>query len=337
MKKKNRLLICVFLFGPISIYAETGELVRLVEFAANYDNTSKQGPETIGSILSSVRLANSLTANSLEVFNEQNKTGGSGFAPRIKYSHQFTEDFFIGLNYTQGADVFYDRTSIGSQGAYLKDKTKTKQNEWGIRLGAGPLDYLADDSYEFSIGYSQNTQKGPYLSTGLRIPKYDSSLGQFTNPDWLMGNGTIEFHNRSYSLNYGVSSTGDIFGAYISFDFQVVSGSLKLASNTMDYSSKSSGSISVGNSPQLTFIHFTKLQGFMFGSELGLIIKFTDSIGLRAGGYYQLAFIDYGTPSGLYYANGKLNEVGISTEITSAETRSQMGFWGFTFGIITKL
>lgn len=335
---KNRLLIFVFLlsFGPISICAESGELVRLVEFAANYDNTSKQGPETIGSILSSVRLANSLTANSLEVFNEQNKTGGSGLAPRIKYSHQFTEDFFVGLSYTQGADVFYDRTSIGSQGAYLKDKTKTKQNEWGIRLGAGPLDYLADDSYEFSVGYSQNTQKGPYISSGFRMPKYDTNLAKFTDPQWLMGNGTIEFHNRSYSLNLGFSSTGDIFGAYISFDFQYISGSLKLASNSIDYS-QSASSLTVSNSPQLTFIHFNKLNGFMLGSELGFIIKFTESIGLRAGGYYQLALIDYGTPSGLYYANGKLNEVGISTEITSAETRSQMGFWGFNFGVITKL
>ena len=337
MKKTLLTASLAVLLPTTSLFAQDSGLVRLLEVAATYGNTSKQGPETIGSILSSVRLANSLTSNTQEFFTETNKTGGSGYTPRIRYSHQFSDSFFVGLSYTRGADVFYDRTSVGNQGAYIKDKTKTRQYQAGIRLGAGPLDYLASESSEFSIGYEMNSQEGPYTTTGFRLPRYDSGSGSFSDLSLLIGNGRIEFNNRAISFNLGASSTGDIFGFYVLGDFQFISGSLKLASQTFDTSLPASSPTIVLGQPQITQIHFTKLQGFMLGMELGMIIKFSESFGLRGGGYYQLAFIDYGIPKGFYLANGTLNEVSSATEITSAEKRRQLGFWGFNFGLVTKL
>lgn len=337
MKKILLTALLAVLLPTASLLAEDSGLVRLLEVATTYGNTSKQGPETIGSILSSVRLANSLTSNTAEFFSETNKSGGSGYTPRIRYSHQFTDDFFVGLTYTRGADVFYDRTSVGNQGAYIKDKTKTRQYQAGIRLGLGPLDYLASESAEFSVGYEQNRQKGPYITTGFRLPRNDS--GKFTDLSLLFGNGTIDFNYRAYSLNFGASSTGDIFGSYVLFDLQFIGGSLTLASNTLDASIPASAvpGSAILNQSQLTYIKFPTLQGMLMSVEIGMIIKFTDSFGIRGGGYYQLAYIDYGVPQGLYYDNGTWSEVSSSAELTSAEKRRQLGFWGLNFGVVTKL
>ncbi|EHQ07317.1 hypothetical protein [Leptonema illini] len=339
MKKILLTASLAVLLPTTSLLAEDSGLVRLLEVAATYGNTSKQGPETIGSILSSVRLANSLTSNTQEFFSETNKSGGSGYTPRIRYSHQFTDSFFVGLSYTRGADVFYDRTSVGNQGAYIKDKTKTRQYQAGIRFGAGPLDYLASESTEFSIGYEQNRQEGPYMTTGFRLPRYDSNTSSFTDLSLLFGNGTIDFHHRAFSLNFGASSTGDIFGFYVLGDFQFIGGSLTLTSHTLDTSIPASAvpSFVISEQPQLTYINFPTLQGMLMSMELGMIIKFTDSFGIRGGGYYQLAYIDYGVPKGFYYANGTWSEVSSSAELTSAEKRRQLGFWGFNFGVVTKL
>jgi len=338
--KKTVLTTLLAVMLPItSLLAEDSDLVRLLEVAATYGNTSKQGPETIGSILSSVRLANSLTSNTQEFFAETNKSGGSGYTPRIRYSHQFTDSFFVGLTYTRGADVFYDRTSTGNQGAYLKDKTKTRQYQAGIRLGAGPLDYLASSSTEFSIGYEQNRQSGPYLTTGFRLPKYDSNTSKFTDLSLLFGSGRIEFHHRAFSMNFGGSATGDIFGFYFLGDFQFIGGSLTLTSQTLDTTMPASTipNLVISGQPTLTYINFPTLQGMLMSMEMGLIIKFTETFGIRGGGYYQLAYIDYGVPKGYYYDNGRWSEVSASAELTSAEKRRELGFWGFNFGIVTKL
>lgn len=339
MKKILLTASLAVLLPTTSLFAEDSGLVRLLEVAATYGNTSKQGPETIGSILSSVRLANSLTSNTQEFFTETNKTGGSGYTPRIRYSHQFTDSFFVGLSYTRGADVFYDRTSVGNQGAYIKDKTKTRQYQAGIRLGAGPLDYLASESTEFSIGYEQNRQEGPYMTTGFRLPRYDSNTSSFTDLSLLFGNGTIEFHHRAFSLNFGASSTGDIFGFYVLGDFQFIGGSLTLSSYTLDTTmpGTSLSSIVISDDPQLTYINFPKLQGMLMSMEIGLIIKLSDTFGIRGGGYYQLAYIDYGVPNGYYLDSGKWSEISAATELTSAERRRQLGFWGLNFGLVTKL
>lgn len=335
--KKIVMATCFALLPAVSLFAETGAPVRLLELAATYGNLSKEGPETIGSILSSVRLANSLTTNSQEVFTETNQTGGSGYTPGIRYSHQFTDSFFVGLSLVRGADVFYDRSSAGNQGAYLQDRTKTRQHQMGIRLGAGPLDYLADESSEFSIGYEINSQEGPFTTAGSRLPQFDASTGSVSDLAVLVGNGRIEFQNRTLSLNFGASSTGETFGLYMLGQFQFLSGSLKLASQTFDASVPVTATSVVLSQPQITQIHFKKLQGFMLGLELGMITKFTDSFGVRAGGYYQLAYIDYGTPTGLYLSNGTISEVSSAAEITSAEQRRQTGFWGLSVGLVTKL
>ena len=333
MKQAKGLTFIIFTALLFTNEVKADGLVRLLEVAADYTNLSKQGPETVGSILSSVRLANTLTSNSTEFFAEANKTGGSGYMPRIRYSHQFTDDVFIGLSYTRGADVFYDRTSVGTEGAYIKDKTKTRQYQTGIRIGFGPLDYLADDSFEASLGYEINDQHGPFLLSGMRLPRYDS--GMIQPMALLSGNGTIEFHNRAVSLHLGTSSTGDIFGAYFTGQFQYITGSLKLASHAVD-ASVAGTALTLGAS-ELAYIHFPKIGGFMFGIETGLIVKFTETLGLRLGGYYQFAYMDYGTPKGFYSANGRINEVGIATELTSAADRQGLGFWGATFAVVTKL
>ncbi len=335
--KKTLAAICFAFLPGTSLLAEDSSLIRLLEIASTYGNISKEGPETIGSILSSVRLANSLTSSSQEIFTETNKTGGSGYTPGIRYSHQFDEDFFVGLSLTRGADVFYDRTSVGSEGAYLKDKTKTRQHQMGIRLGAGPLDYLADESSEFSIGYEVNSQEGPFMTTGFRLPYYDPDTSSVSDIALLIGAGRIEFQNRTLSINFGTSATGDTFGMYMTGSFQILSGSLKLTSQTFDTSIPVSSSTVVVDQPEIAQIHFKKLMGLMLSMELGAIAKFSDSFGLRAGGYYQFAFMDYGTPTGFYLSNGTLNEVSSAVAITSAEQRRQTGFWGLNVGVVTKL
>jgi hypothetical protein len=88
MKKILLRASLAVLLPTTSLLAVDSGLVRLLEVTATYGNTSKQEPETIGSILSSVRLADSLTSNIQEFFTETNKTGGFGYNPRIRYSQK---------------------------------------------------------------------------------------------------------------------------------------------------------------------------------------------------------------------------------------------------------
>lgn len=311
--------------------------VRLLELAATYSNFGSQGPETVGSILSSARLANSLTSNSLEAFSEKNRTSGSGVMPTVRYSHQLSESSFVGIVAARGGDVNYDRTSTGSQGAYLRDQTRTNQSLTGIRFGIGPLDYLAASSMELSIGYEDNHQRGPYATTGLRFPRYDSSVGGFTPLSAFSGGGIVDFHTRNTVVRWGGSATGDVLGAYIAGDFQIVSGSLRLTSSAID-STSAVGNLSVPTAPvQLTAIKFKELSGFLFGLETGLIVKISERVGLKAGAYYQLAYIDYGTPKGVYLNAGQWTEISSAAELTSADKRRDMGFWGLNFGVISRL
>lgn len=138
-----------------------GSGLKVIELAGEFAQTpSEGGPQSVSSILNSSRVAssfvNSGTANNLNppgiITESAESRPTSTVSPRIKYSHQISEDFFIGLVYAKGEHYNDTRTSFSTNGLYLNDRVRSGINEVGFKIGVGPLNFLTPtSSHEFSF------------------------------------------------------------------------------------------------------------------------------------------------------------------------------------------
>lgn len=309
--------------------SDGGSLVHLIDLAALYGGLNQQGQENVASLLASVRLANSVIGNQVEAFKEAHKSTPTSRAPALRYSHEISSHFFVGVLAVRGQTLKDERTSIGSRGAYLSDETKLSMKQTGIKIGAGPLDFLGESSGEFSIGYQVDENGGPYGNFAFRRPAVE---GGVTVPgSFFFGTGEIKYHTRSIFSEMGYAGGGKWVNFYIRGNIHYATGSLTLTSGGVDAASGRPQPFS------FTVIQYPSISGFLMGFETGAVFKFTQRTGFRVGAYYQLALLTFGEPKGFYYNQGVISEMGSSAEITSAAARNQYGFYGITFGIVQKL
>lgn len=334
-----------------------GSGLKVLEFAGEFAQTpSEGGPQSVSSILNSARVASSLVNNNST--NNLNPPGiitessdskpASTISPRIKYSHQFTEDFFVGFVYAKGEQYNDTRTSFSTNGLYLNDRIHSGINEVGFKIGLGPLNYLTQSSStELSFNYSELSSKGPFQSFQLKFP-FLRTGDQTVTQGYGFSTGTVEFRTKNYGMDYGfVASLTDWLNFYMIGGFTIFSGQLKLASYGIDTSS--TGSLNANN--QVTFSSpvtksdltiFQSKEGFAKGLggatmslELGLVWKIFETLGVKYGGFYQISSFSVSGVTGYTVGTGKTPvELSSVPDLNSSLSAKQFGSFGVNVSIV---
>ncbi|HNF17700.1 MAG TPA: hypothetical protein PK453_28840, partial [Leptospiraceae bacterium] len=231
----SKSILCIFILLHImnsGLYAGDGDsgyggkktLLRLIEIGAMNTNASSRSPETVGSLLSNMRLANSLTSNSSEYFREINRSNEATSSGRFKFSHKLGDLFFVGIAYADSAKINYNRTTLGTQSTYIYDNVQSTLHQRRINFGIGPIDYLSDFSFELSLGYEAGVQGGPFTNYGIKFPRI--SGGSLVPGSLFAGTGNMRFDYKAYSMTAGASGVWGWFGMYYLMDLQYFFGSL---------------------------------------------------------------------------------------------------------------
>ncbi|MCW7469017.1 hypothetical protein [Leptospira kanakyensis] len=334
-----------------------GTGLKVIEFAGEFAQTpSEGGPQSVSSILNSARVAssfvNSNSSNNLNppgIITESSESKPtSTISPRIKYSHQFSEDFFVGFVYARGEQYNDTRTSFSTNGLYLNDRIHSGINEIGFKIGFGPLNYLtSSSSSELSFNYSELSSKGPFQSFQLKFP-FLRTGDQTVTQGLAFSTGTVEFRTKNYGMDYGfVTSITDWLNFYMIGGFTVFSGQLKLAS----YGIETSSTGSLNSSNQVTFSSpvtrseltmFQSKEGFAKGLggatmslELGLVWKIFESLGVKYGGFYQISSFSISEVTGYNVGTGKTPvELSSVPDLNSSLSAKQYGAFGVNVSIV---
>lgn len=335
-----------------------GTRLAVLELAGEFVQTpSEGGPQSVSSILNSARVASSFlnsgtTANNLNppgiITESAESRPASTISPRIKYSHQFSEDFFIGFVYAKGEQFNDTRTSFSTNGLYLNDKVRSAVNEVGFKIGIGPINYLTDSSSsEFSFSYSELSSKGPFQSFQIKFP-YLRTGDQNVTEGYAFSTGSVEFRTKNYGMNFGFAGAiTNWLNFYMIGDLTIFSGQLKLLNYGLETSS--TGSLNASNQvvfsapvtkTDITF--FQSKEGLMRGLggasvslELGLVWKIFDTMGIKYGGFYQLSSFSVSEVSGFNFGPGKTPvELSSVPDLNSSQSAKEFGSFGVNVSLV---
>ncbi|TGM37381.1 hypothetical protein EHQ92_03040 [Leptospira biflexa] len=335
-----------------------GSRLAVLELAGEFVQTpSEGGPQSVSNILNSARVASSFV-NSGTTTNNLNPPGiitesaesrpASTISPRIKYSHQFTEDFFVGFVYAKGEQYNDTRTSFSTNGLYLNDRVRSGINEVGFKIGLGPINYLTDSSStELSFTYSELSSKGPFQSFQIKFP-FLRTGDQSLTEGYAFSTGNVEFRTKNYGMNYGfAASITDWLNFYMIGDFTIFAGQLKLLNYGIETSSTGTlnGSNQVVFSAPVTKTDLTAFQskeGLMRGLggatvslELGLVWKLFDTLGIKYGGFYQISSFSVSEVAGFNLGSGKTPvELSSVPDINSSQSSKQFGSFGVNVSLV---
>lgn len=304
------------------------------------------GPQSIPSILNSIRVASSFidpldgVAFAQEAGSSQNT---STFSPRLRYSHSLGDDFFVGFTYAQNEKNSNSRTFVFTNGLVQLDNTSYGVDEIGFKIGVGPLNYLTyDSSYEFAFSYSELSSKGPYNSFEFRSPIFNLTGSEITGS--AISIGQVDYRTKNYSLGWGFStSLYDWLNFYLLGEVGIFTGQLKLSSLTQEriIPSGTTSSTTVLPGTRNRFIGFqsqsglTGFFGMNFLFEMGFVWRIMDTLGIKYGGFYQFNFFEVGEISGFNLAGGsppiRLDNV---PDLTSALKGKEFGNWGVTIAAV---
>ncbi|EOQ89120.1 hypothetical protein LEP1GSC202_0999 [Leptospira yanagawae serovar Saopaulo str. Sao Paulo = ATCC 700523] len=334
-----------------------GSRLAVIELAGEFVQTpSEGGPQSVPSILNSARVAssfaNSTTSNTLNppgiITESAESRPASTISPRIKYSHQFTEDFFIGFVYAKGEQYNDTRTSFSTNGLYLNDKVHSGINEVGFRIGMGPINYLTEStSSELSFSYSELSSKGPFQSFQIKFP-FLRTGEQTVTEGYAFSTGTVEFRTKNYGMNYGfATSITDWLNFYMIGDLTIFAGQLKLLSYGLETSS--TGSLNASNqvvfsSPvsktDITIFQSKEglsrgLGGASVSLELGFVWKVFDTLGIKYGGFYQISSFSVSEVTGYNFGPGKTPvELSSVPDINSSQSSKEFGSFGVNVSLV---
>ncbi|TGM02158.1 hypothetical protein [Leptospira jelokensis] len=334
-----------------------GTRLAVLELAGEFVQTpSEGGPQSVSSILNSARVAssfaNSTASNNLNppgiITESAESRPASTISPRIKYSHQFAEDFFIGFVYAKGEQYNDTRTSFSTNGLYLNDKIHSGINEVGFRIGMGPLNFLTESSSsELSFSYSELSSKGPFQSFQIKFP-FLRTGEQTVTEGYAFSTGTVEFRTKNYGMNYGfATSILDWLNFYMMMDLTVFAGQLKLLSYGLETSS--TGSLNASNqvvfSSPVSRTDITVFQskeglsrglgGASVSFELGLVWKLFDTLGIKYGGFYQISSFSVSEVTGYNFGPGKTPvELSSVPDINSSQSSKEFGAFGVNVSLV---
>lgn len=226
-----------------------GNFISFLEYGFVQTNKSnKKPPEDLGSVISSIRIANQFQSNN-NIFSYQN-TYIKDQSPKRKISYTLKDrdsNAFFGIQYN-----FYDnrleyRQYFDTNNYYTLDTYLNDYKENKIKFGVGPLDYFQDSS-ELSVYYFEIVSRGSYRTQSRQLQ--DKELWQLgIPPDLFLLYNSINYPNstsfidgttdvKTQGIGYRIGFNGKfwyIFSIYNIIDFELFSLNGKLSTFSPAY------------------------------------------------------------------------------------------------------
>ncbi|MCC5814802.1 MAG: hypothetical protein JJT78_08605 [Leptospira sp.] len=330
--------------------------LHVLELAASiYPSNVQGGPQSLPTILNGTRIASPLDEaleNPNLIFQTGSSRRRSSYAPEFKYSHQFFDFFFIGV-FSKNNDLRRENySSFSNRGILTLDTIDANIRETGIRAGFGPLDYLTDDfSMEGYLEYSEINTRAPYQSYQAGIPTVQIDTSNIWD-GYSFSTGKMNYRIQKVTIGAGgsIAVWDDWLNVYFTSEFTMYSGRLQLSSLsyenfTVSERIEESNEINLVESRnQFSITEFKTGSRFMedfwginWFVELGFVIKLSDSIGFKYGGFFQTNILtNFDRASGFKWDQGSEPILLETTPILNTGlARSDSGLvFGYSFSIV---
>lgn len=339
-----------------------GNFISFLEYGFVQTNKSnKKPPEDLGSVISSIRIANQFQSNN-NIFSYQN-TYIKDQSPKRKISYTLKDrdsNAFFGIQYN-----FYDnrleyRQYFDTNNYYTLDTYLNDYKENKIRFGVGPLDYF-QDSNEFSVYYFEIVSRGSYRIQSRQLQ--DKELWQLgIPPDLFLLYNSINYPNstsfidgttdvKTQGIGYRIGFNGKfwyIFSIYNIIDFELFSLNGKLSTFSPAYQYYDSQSRQYLTATQILYVKKNLSFNMNMYYELGFSVTLS-KVGFKWGFYWTLPLIlddEYLTPKGyiIYVTQNSIKvelldqfvQLFYKGDAANQTSTFSLGLSGITFGIVYK-
>ncbi len=339
-----------------------GNFISFLEYGFVQTNKSnKKPPEDLGSVISSIRLANQFQSNN-NTFSFQN-TYIKDQSPKRKISYTLKDrdsNAFFGIQYN-----FYDnrleyRQYFDTNNYYTLDTYLNDYKENKIRFGVGPLDYFQDSS-ELSVYYFEIVSRGSYRIQSRQLQ--DKELWQLgIPPDLFLLYNSINYPNstsfvdgttdvKTQGIGYRIGFNGKfwyIFSIYNIIDFELFSLNGKLSTFSPAYQYYDSQSRQYLTATQILYVKKNLSFNVNMYYELGFSVTLS-KVGFKWGFYWTLPLIlddEYLTPKGyiIYVTQNSIKvqeldqfvQLFYKGDAANQTSTFSLGLSGITFGIVSK-
>jgi hypothetical protein len=339
-----------------------GNFISFLEYGFVQTNKSnKKPPEDLGSVISSIRIANQFQSNN-NIFSYQN-TYIKDQSPKRKISYTLKDrdsNAFFGIQYN-----FYDnrleyRQYFDTNNYYTLDTYLNDYKENKIRFGVGPLDYFQDSS-ELSVYYFEIVSRGSYRIQSRQLE--DTELWQLGIPlDLFLLYNSINYPNstsfidgttdvKTQGIGYRIGFNGKfwyIFSIYQILDFETfrLNGNLSTFSPVYQYYDSQSKKILTAT--QILYVKKNLSFNMNMYYELGFSVTLS-KVGFKWGFYWTLPLIlddEYLTPKGyiIYVTQNSIKvqeldqfvQLFYKGDLSNQTSTFSLGLSGITFGIVSK-
>jgi hypothetical protein len=339
-----------------------GNFISFLEYGFVQTNKSnKKPPEDLGSVISSIRIANQFQSNN-NIFSYQN-TYIKDQSPKRKISYTLKDrdsNAFFGIQYN-----FYDnrleyRQYFDTNNYYTLDTYLNDYKENKIRFGVGPLDYFQDSS-ELSVYYFEIVSRGSYRIQSRQLQ--DKELWQLgIPPDLFLLYNSINYPNstsfidgttdvKTQGIGYRIGFNGKfwyIFSIYNIIDFELFSLNGKLSTFSPAYQYYDSQSRQYLTATQILYVKKNLSFNMNMYYELGFSVTLS-KVGFKWGFYWTLPLIlddEYLTPKGyiIYVTQNSIKvqeldqfvQLFYKGDAANQTSTFSLGLSGITFGIVSK-
>ena len=339
-----------------------GNFISFLEYGFVQTNKSnKKPPEDLGSVISSIRIANQFQSNN-NIFSYQN-TYIKDQSPKRKISYTLKDrdsNAFFGIQYN-----FYDnrleyRQYFDTNNYYTLDTYLNDYKENKIRFGVGPLDYF-QDSNEFSVYYFEIVSRGSYRTQSRQLQ--DKELWQLgIPPDLFLLYNSINYPNstsfidgttdvKTQGIGYRIGFNGKfwyIFSIYNIIDFELFSLNGKLSTFSPAYQYYDSQSRQYLTATQILYVKKNLSFNMNMYYELGFSVTLS-KVGFKWGFYWTLPLLldnDYLKPKGyvIYVTQNSIKvelldqfvQLFYKGDAANQTSTFSLGLSGITFGMVSK-
>jgi len=339
-----------------------GNFISFLEYGFVQTNKSnKKPPEDLGSVISSIRIANQFQSNN-NIFSFQN-TYIKDQSPKRKISYTLKDrdsNAFFGIQYNFYDNrleyrQYFDTNNYNTLDTYLNDYKENK-----IRFGVGPLDYF-QDSNEFSVYYFEIVSRGSYRTQSRQLQ--DKELWQLgIPPDLFLLYNSINYPNstsfidgttdvKTQGIGYRIGFNGKfwyIFSIYNIIDFELFSLNGKLSTFSPAYQYYDSQSRQYLTATQILYVKKNLSFNMNMYYELGFSVTLS-KVGFKWGFYWTLPLIlddEYLTPKGyiIYVTQNSIKvelldqfvQLFYKGDPANQTSTFSLGLSGITFGIVSK-
>jgi hypothetical protein len=340
-----------------------GNFISFLEYGFVETNKSnKKPPEDLGSVISSIRIANQFQSNN-NIFSYQN-TYIKDQSPKRKISYTLKDrdsNAFFGIQYN-----FYDnrleyRQYFDTNNFYTLDTYLNDYKENKIRFGVGPLDYFQDSS-ELSVYYFEIVSRGSYRTQSRQLQ--DKELWQLgIPPDLFLLYNSINYPN---STSFFIDGTTDvktqgigyrggfnikfwyIFSIYFIGELELFNINGKLSTFSPAYQYYDRQSRQYLTATQILYVKKNLSFNMNMYYELGFSVTLS-KVGFKWGFYWTLPLIlddEYLTPKGyiIYVTQNSIKvqeldqfvQLFYKGDVANQTSTFSLGLSGITFGIVSK-